>query len=582
MKIINSGALRLLPLFLTLFVVQENVNAQYPSFADYVISSPYSTQFKYENCFLNSSCYQNQDKRKTEIPPWIVGGGWRSYFFVDGRETNIWSSPQSLIWNSSIDLKNDAVGPYKATAPYINESFSPAVHIKNWKRNYAGIYSANYFSHVIQGTITLGFTHGENKNEITSGNCGGGNGYQNTIQQNVTIDCNNHATYTSSGVEGWDAYNGFVSASWIPNNSQTNWGQGYFQNEIGPIAWPNNGYTTANGIKCTAGFRHPSSILYNDQLYIYVVQGGSYNGNIPETEGRKGGVKLIRVHKDQALDAANYTIYYKDINNNVTWNPSLPTGLTKDNMLTYVSTAGPKSTDVLNDNNATVDVVRFSVAKVRNRNYFMGVEEYHEWGSSIYKIAIRFSDDLLNWSTRQIVYQSSSWETSSLNYPIFLDNTGWSNTDVDEDDFYILGTEHGPIDHVNKIHLYKYIPPPPPPPPTECPPGVICEEVPGEKSQLSVQPEDNNIQPSLSAKIRLYPNPARNFVTLELNSSISSSGGIIIRDASMRKVQHIQLTNQGKAGLQKYSFDISRLTPGVYFVEVHLGAGRVVHKIVKL
>lgn len=86
MKIINLMALRFLQVLLPLVTLQETVNAQFPSFTDYVISSPYSTQFKYENCFLNPSCYQNQDKRKTEVPPWIVGGGWRSYFLLTAEK----------------------------------------------------------------------------------------------------------------------------------------------------------------------------------------------------------------------------------------------------------------------------------------------------------------------------------------------------------------------------------------------------------------------------------------------------------------------------------------------------------------
>ncbi|RYY10659.1 MAG: hypothetical protein EOO04_36525, partial [Chitinophagaceae bacterium] len=36
-------------------------------------------------------------KIKAEVPPWIVAGGLKSYFFVDGSETYIWSSPASFV-----------------------------------------------------------------------------------------------------------------------------------------------------------------------------------------------------------------------------------------------------------------------------------------------------------------------------------------------------------------------------------------------------------------------------------------------------------------------------------------------------
>src|SRR5215470_13450467 len=122
-------------------------SAQYPSMSDFVMDPISSTTFKYD-CGLMGSCHDNQKKRVTEIPPWIIGGGRRSYFFDDGRKTNIWSSPSSLVDNSEIDLKDNSQGPFSATCPYIlDPGYSSSNPAYNWKRNYDAIYSAQYIHH---------------------------------------------------------------------------------------------------------------------------------------------------------------------------------------------------------------------------------------------------------------------------------------------------------------------------------------------------------------------------------------------------------------------------------------------------
>jgi len=569
-------------IFALAICLSVKTNAQYPNLAEYTISGLTTTTFKYD-CFINTgTCDDRRKKRVTEVPPWIVGGGWRSYFFVDGRESQIWSSPKSLIDNSVIDLKNDAVGPHRAMFPYINGNFSQYVNIDNWKRNYAGFYSAHYFEHPVQGTITLGFMHGENKNEITGGDCWSGNYVHNTMLPAVLKNCNDPDSYSGPGKsDGWDAYHSILSAAWIPNNQNTNWGQGYFSNDIGPICWPNNGYATSSGIKTTTGFRHPSSIIVGDYLYIFVMQGGSYKGWITETEGRKGGVKLLRVLKSESLDPSKYEIYYKDELGNVFWNPSLPTGFTKENMLSFISVPGPKSTGILEDNSNLSDVVRFSVAKVKNKNYYVGLEQYRLWSNgSVYKLALRFSTDLINWTDRYDVYTANSWESGKLNYPVLLDKYGWSNTDVDEDDFYVVGTEHGPIDHVNKLHIYKYIPPPPPPP-TECPPNELCPvDVVGRAAKINTDKLELN-KPILLQSLRIYPNPVKDLLTIEL-PQVNNIQSIRIVDMNGRTL--LSPMSNLFNGNQSYplKIDVSALQKGVYFVQFLSRQEQKTFKFVKL
>jgi hypothetical protein len=557
--------------------------AQYPDLSQYTISGIATTTFKYD-CFLNSSCESKRQKRVTEVPPWIVGGGWRSYFFVDGRESHIWSSPKSLIDNSVIDLKNDAVGPFRAMYPHINDyQFTTYPYSNNWKRNYAGFYSAHYFGHPVQGTITLGFMHGENKNEVLSGSCASGTYVQNTMRPAITKDCNDGDTYSGPGKsDGWDAYHSILSAAWIPNNQNNNWGQGYFSNDIGPICWPNNGYVTSTGIKTTTGFRHPSSIIVGDYLYIFIMQGGSYEGLITETEGRKGGVKLIRVLKTESLDPSKYEIFYRDEMGNVFWNPSLPAGFNKDYMLSFVSTPGPKSTGILEDYSTISDVVRFSVAKVKNKNYYVGLEQYRLWAApSVYKLALRFSTDLINWTDRYDIYSVDGWAAGKLNYPVLLDKYGWSNTDVDEDDFYVIGTEHGPIDHVNKLHIYKYIPPPNPDPPTECPPNELCPVDFVNASAKSNEENDKIGENDLESKVNVYPNPTSGlfYISWSPQSKLQS---IRIFDQNSRLLR-TQTVNEsfGKSGMSK-QIDISSLGKGIYFIELLFQKERRTFKVIKI
>jgi hypothetical protein len=564
------------------FSLAKSASAQFPNLSEYTVSGVATTTFKYD-CFLNSSCESKRQKRVTEVPPWIVGGGWRSYFFVDGRESHIWSSPKSLIDNSVIDLKNDAIGPYRAMYPHINDyQFSTYPLSNNWKRNYAGFYSAHYFAHPVQGTITLGFMHGENKNEILSGNCSSGTYVQNTMNFSVVKDCNDDNTYSGPGKsDGWDAYHSILSAAWIPNNQNTNWGQGYFANDIGPICWPNNGYTTPGGVKTTTGFRHPSSIIVGDYLYIFIMQGGSYEGLITETEGRKGGVKLLRVLKSESLDPGKYEIYYKDELGNVAWNPSLPSGFTKENMLSYTTVPGPKSTGILEDHSNVSDVVRFSVAKVKNKNYYVGLEQYRLWAAQTeYKLALRFSNDLINWTDRYDIYSVVGWSNGKLNYPVLLDKYGWSNTDVDEDDFYVVGTEHGPIDHVNKIRIYKYIPPPPPPP-AECPPNELCPvDVVGAAAKVKIgelQLKGGYASPSL----KIYPNPASNFVNVDLKQ-FAEIKSLRILDINGRIIKLPAVNSFSTMVAAPLRIDISSFHTGIYFIQVVTKEERKTFKIVKL
>jgi hypothetical protein len=493
-----------------------------------------------------------KETNRTEVPPWIIAGGWRSYFFADGIGTYVWSSPASMTDNNAIDL-NIASRPYQASTSYIDSyNYDPGRPIDNWKRNYHGIYSAASFQHPVAGPVSLAFLHGENKNVISNHSQ-----YQNTIQPNVHINTNDPDSYSGGGHEGWDAYNGIISAAWVPNILQTNWGQQFFKNELGPIAWPATGYITKSGIKCTAGLRHPSSLLVGDSIYVFYLESGPYGNNIPVEEGRHQGIKVIRASLKDALDPHGYQVYYRAPDSTVTWNTSLPEGFTKENMLNYVAVRGPKATDIMGDREGTSEEIRFSAAKVRNTDYFIGVEEYADLtDDKKIKVALRFSKDLVNWTERaSILYTADSWSQSRVNYPIFLSKDGWTNTEVDIDDFYILGTGSTVSNQVNRMHVQA----------SQMRSFMALSAA----RTLGPAPPD-----------RLFPNPCTGLFKLTYTVNELSDVTIIIFDPGGSKLMSLSKGTL-HAGTYTEELDISKWADGIYVVKIITNNNSRLYKVIK-
>jgi len=421
----------------------------YPDLSQYVAAAAGKVTFHY-HCNdwegLTQGCKFEANKMKMEVPPWMIPGGWHSYFMVDGSNSYVCSSPANLIVNSDLDIRGDGAGPYNVSTHALGGvGGGCSNNVPDWSRVYYAIYSAEYFRHPAAGTVSLGFLHGENKDV-----CDGGNDCHNTINRDPSNVCPFKGDY-------WPRYNSFVCASWIPNNAATNWGQQYFSNEMGPIAWPCAGYLQPDGGKASTGVNHPSSIQYNGDVYVFYHDSGPYAGLNPnDEEGRQEGIKVVRAPLDNALDPHAYQVYYRDPAGDEHWSPSLPAGFAKENLRDFLRVKGPKSTDLMGDEerNGYRDL-RFSVARVRDRDYFIGVESYidHSDGHK-YKTALRFSSDLLHWTDRRMIIDvASDFTTSLMNYPIFLSADGWSNSVVDEDDLYVLGTGATITNVVYKKHI---------------------------------------------------------------------------------------------------------------------------------
>ena len=75
-----------------------------------------------------------------------------------------------------------------------------------------------------------------------------------------------------------------------------------------------------------------------------------------------------------------------------------------------------------------------------------------------------------------------------------------------------------------------------------------------------------DIQKLRSGKI--YPNPASDIISLELNSHVGSSCRASLTDITGKVVKQINLGTM-KSGINNFSINIADYTPGFYFLQVH-------------
>jgi len=377
-----------------------------------------------------------------EIPPWVIKDKQYHYFFTTNF-TACWSSTWSL-GNPINEIKElgskKDLGPkWILTAANWWQKFYPPAVLENplypnnqqwqtdyWRRNYNGIFCA----HIItlsntRNKILFAVSHGENKNEKQDSYF-----YQNTVRPSFTINPGDATTFSGMSNGSYkdcrEAYFGFLNGSWVAYDTTGKWSNEYL-NDIGPIAWPSAGYVNTDNTQASTGLRHPSSIVNDNYIYIFVKD---------ESNDGTGGIKLIRCLLDSILKPNCFETWSAI----QTWVPSLPKGFSKNLCGNFFSSRGPKNTPVFpNDRNT----IRFSVAKFKNTNQFIGVEQYNdEQDNNHSKLAFRFSQDLIHWSDRVNFFNNTehNWDDMPLKYPIFLSADGTSNTEVDKDQFYVIGT----------------------------------------------------------------------------------------------------------------------------------------------
>jgi len=420
-----------------------------PSFSQTFNLSNYS-QNTYTTSFTQK---KGSNSFYSEIPPWVIKGGWYQYFFST-QFTAAWSSQWSMgsSFNESKVVGNSSdYGPIWVIAAsnwwdkfydpaYLNSSsymYHEQWKTYHWRRNYNGIFSAHVITQPNSAQqILFAVSHGENKNDKQ-----GNYFYQNTVRPSFLINQNDPNTFsgTFNGVykDCWEAYFGFLNGNWIVYDAAHDWGNQYL-NDLGPIAWPSAGYVNSNNTQASSGLRHPSSIVYNN--YIYVKD---------ESKDGTAGIKIIRCMLSNVLNSSSYETWSETQG----WIPSLPQGFSKDLCSNFFATRGPNNTPAFPNERNTV---RFSVAKFKNTNQFIGVEQYNDDSdNNRAKLAFRLSSDLVHWSDRINFYSNSSlnWSDLTLKYPIFLSTDGTSNTDIDLSQFYVIGSSSN--NSITKLLFHK-------------------------------------------------------------------------------------------------------------------------------
>lgn len=420
---------------------------------------------------------------------------------------------------------------YIATPLTYNGSFEETPYLNvdglQHKRNYNGIFSVHDLPNN-KGVIAI--HHGENKNELRNGIL-----FQNSVLPSAVANADDTNSY--SGMingrykEDWDSYFAFLNASFTFKNNLEPLRQ---LSDIGPVVWPSHGYLTQDGKKASYGLRHPTSIVHDNFLYIFYSD--SKHPNIAHDADRMPGKKLARVHIDSTLFPHSYKVYF-----NGGWENALPEGFNKFNIEDFYAVKGPKSTPLFKNSGC---MGRFSVAKVKGENYFISVEEYRDKEDGYKtKIAIRYSFDLIHWTQRENLPNCTwdKWIQGNMHYPVFLNKDGSSTTEVDLEEFYIIGTSS-----VNKDALTR--------------------------KRFQLKPKESLYSPNGKKldlhQMAIFPNPTKEEAFVHLNNPEYENIQVTITDKRgnimYRSSHSFTFENWNKP----FKLNLENLSHGIYFINV--------------
>jgi len=400
-----------------------------------------------------SKLYFNDDTgyRDVEITPWSLenhklGGDY--LYLITSYNTHLCSYPSNFLNLSSITKLSSC--KLRQTSPITPNTQNFTSTPSLWTRDYYGAFSGHLLNNSSQEWKIYAINHGEllNNNYFPTQPC--------RLAPDIgygSLPCT-EANHTLS-------YNAFVGMSEFPWTLQNLNSDNHFT-DLGPIAWPANGYVE-NGKKSTfLGILHPASIIKDNFIYVYYRDTSSGD----QSSGRGAGLKLARAQiSDSGINPLSFKTYFKtDFIDS-----ALPPGFNKSNILDFFSKKGGRASslfDSTNSLNGSPDVYSFSVAKIAGSNLYLGVAQDLGLG-----ITLRFSDDLIHWSQETIVAGTDfnyftgggtpEFIKEPFMYPRLLNSNGDSNVEIDPNDFYIIGASNGqnPFNPglnarvVNQIHL---------------------------------------------------------------------------------------------------------------------------------
>mgnify|MGYP005750644541 CR=1 FL=1 len=418
------------------------------SFISINVSAQHTDTLTYRKLKYEVKVQNRIDKLKlwNEIPPVILSNS-RGYTYISSTFfSTVWRHQQNLATPTDdlIRITRRRGNGFYATSSlhwwerFLNPEFLNSSNYKHqrewqnnhWRRNYNGIFSAHILPDRGRGNIVFALSHGENKNEKV-----GDFFYQNSVRPDYLIKPRDPSTYSGGTPykDCWEAYFGFLNGNWSKLNNDSTLGPTYF-NDIGPVLWPSAGYVNRQGHQTSQGLRHPSSIVHNGYLYIFVID-TSMDGT--------GGVKIVRVLTENVLNPQRYQTWSKG-----GWIKALPDGFSASQVKNYFTVRGPANTPIIPNDKSTV---RFSVARFQeSTNRFIAVEEYINANNTI-ELAFRYSKDLINWSDRHVIYHASNWKVSELHYPVFMNLKGLTDGSINRKEFYILGSRDD--GKLSKLHF---------------------------------------------------------------------------------------------------------------------------------
>jgi hypothetical protein len=256
--------------------------------------------------------------------------------------------------------------------------------------------------------------HGENKNEIYCGVK-----YLNNVMSKQEYNDDQFSGVVNGQYNDYaPAYFAFCSLAVIPAED--------FKKGVnlddpkynkGPIAWPDNGYLTQSGEKASMGSRHHSIFIDDNYVYVFTCEGTS--------------LKVIR----SPLASLGDPMSFKTVKDGDFSVESLPKGFDKNDRSFFAKK--PEASQYILSNTNTFG---FSVAKIKDTNYYIAVEEYYtEWPAS--GIRLRISKDILNWSDPVNIPGAfvEDYHAGTLHYPRLFNADFTDSNVIDPENFHIVG-----------------------------------------------------------------------------------------------------------------------------------------------